>query len=172
MATKVFKRGGFVVGQEDAKPEINFPQEAFDFSIIPTTPTDYVQLIDNVQQQTITVPVTDIQNESGTPIGDTTAVKNYLSGLKETTVSSGTLFNVINQFEFIDPSTESIENWKRLDIFCSGTIGVTIEGETITYPYTLGSLTVYGPPTLVADTESETAVEIDGTGTALVYYTS
>jgi hypothetical protein len=72
-----------------------------------------------------------------------------------------------SQQELTDPSSVVFDDWNKIDFACSGTITVTIDGNSIIYPYTLGSSTVLGG-SLESDSITNNPITFDGTGTVLV----
>jgi hypothetical protein len=85
-----------------------------------------------------------------------TAISNILDGA-----------NSPSQLELTNPNAEIITGFKELSFVCSGTISVSLDGNTIVYPYTLGSSTILGA-TIKTDTVTLNAVQFDGTGTVLI----
>lgn len=77
MATKVFKRDAFIIVIKDAGPEISIPPTSFDYSL--SIDSLSVSLRDNTENQTIVDLVANIQDESGTPIGNAADVSAYLA---------------------------------------------------------------------------------------------
>ena len=67
----------------------------------------------------------------------------------------------------LNPSNQAITGFKEVSFVCSGTITVTLDGNTIVYPYTLGASTILGS-TIKADTISTNSITFNGAGTVLV----
>ena len=72
-----------------------------------------------------------------------------------------------SQQELTNPSTVVIDDWNKIDFACAGTITVTIDGNSIIYPYTLGSSTILGA-SFEADSGTENPITFNGTGTVLI----
>jgi hypothetical protein len=83
-----------------------------------------------------------------------------------------TSMNSISHEELTDPSNVSFTAFKKLSFVCSGTIDVTVDGNIITYPYTLGTATILGS-TFEVDTITVDTVLFNAnpTGTVLVTLT-
>jgi hypothetical protein len=86
--------------------------------------------------------------------------------LAEITTSLNTA-NSPSHIQLTDPSAISYTGFKELSFVCSGNITVTLDGNDIIYPFTLGTAEILGS-TIKADTASLNAVEFNGTGTVLV----
>ena len=75
--------------------------------------------------------------------------------------------NLPTHQELTDPSTVVISNFKKLDFVCSGSIDVTLDGNTIQYPYNLTGDKILGE-SIEADSTSLNSVTFNGTGTVLL----
>lgn len=75
--------------------------------------------------------------------------------------------NAPSHNELTNPSSVSYIEYKELSFVCSGTITVTLDGNSIIYPYSLGSTNILGS-TIKADVSSTNAVTFNGTGTVLI----
>ena len=72
-----------------------------------------------------------------------------------------------SQQELTDPSTVVFSDWNKIEFACSGTITVTIDSNSIVYPYTLGSSTVLGG-SFESDSITNNPITFNGTGTVLI----
>lgn len=158
MATKVFKRGGFII-VDQAGTEAPIPVNSFDYQIIGTTS---VSMRDAAEGSSYNDTVTNIQNESGVAIGTATDVAAYFSTL----VAQGNA-NSPTHRELTNPASVVFSNFKKLDFVCSGNIDVTLNGNTIQYPYNLTGDKILGE-SIEADSVSLNAVTFNGTGTVLI----
>jgi len=86
--------------------------------------------------------------------------------LAEITTSLNTA-NAPSHEEVTNPAAYVINNFKELSFVCSGTITVTLDGNPIVYPYTLGAATILGS-TIKADTVSTNSVTFNGAGIVLL----
>lgn len=75
--------------------------------------------------------------------------------------------NTPSHEEITNPSNHSVNNFKEVNFVCSGAITVTLDGNAIIYPYTLGVATILGS-TIKADTVSTNSVTFNGAGTVLI----
>ena len=117
--------------------------------------------------------LTDLRNAyNSSTTGDATLAEQQLqtselsSILTELTTSLNTA-NSPSHEEITNPSNYSISNFKEVSFVCSGAITVTLDGNPIIYPYTLGAATILGS-TVKADTVSNNSITLNGTGTVLV----
>jgi len=67
----------------------------------------------------------------------------------------------------VNPSSVTYTNFKKISFACDGTINVTINGNTMTYPFTLGVDSILGAEYECSSITSD-VVEFDGTGTVLI----
>ena len=101
MATKVFKRGGFVIVEQSSR-ENPIPVSSFDYQILGTSVT-----IKDVKENTEYYDsVANIQNESAVAVGNATQVGAYFSTLTE----HGNANNPSHQ-ELTNPSSVAISGW-------------------------------------------------------------
>lgn len=117
--------------------------------------------------------LTDLRNAyNSSTTGDATLAEQQLqtselsSILTELTTSLNTA-NSPSHEEITNPSNYSISNFKEVSFVCSGAITVTLDGNPIIYPYTLGAATILGS-TVKADTVSNNSITLNGTGTVLI----
>jgi hypothetical protein len=97
--------------------------------------------------------------------GDASAA-NQLVQITE--VQKLTSANAPSQQELTNPAAVVISAFKKLSFVCTGTITVTIDGNSIIYPYNLGGGSrVYGSA-FEADDISTNAATFNGTGTVLL----
>lgn len=75
--------------------------------------------------------------------------------------------NAPSHIELTNPANQDYTTFKELSFVCSGTISVILDGNTIVYPYTLGTATILGA-TLKADVSSTNTVRFNGAGTVLI----
>lgn len=75
--------------------------------------------------------------------------------------------NSPSQEELTNPASVVVSGWKKLSFVCAGTITVTIDGNSIVYPYNLGGVQILGAD-FEADNVSANAVTFNGTGTVLL----
>lgn len=108
------------------------------------------------EQQSQTTLLTDIETNT-----------NGLEGLLILIEAALNTANAPSHIELTNPTAVNYTAFKELSFVCSGTIDVTLDGNTITYPYTLGTSTILGS-TIKADIASTNAIEFDGTGTVLI----
>ena len=70
--------------------------------------------------------------------------------------------------QLTNPASVVVSGWKKLSFVCSGAITVTIDGNSIVYPFSLGGgARTYGAE-FEADNVSANAVTFNGTGTVLL----
>ena len=155
----VFKRGLFII-LIDGNDEEFIPIESLYYRVS----NDIVVFVNYDNANTYTSAVSDIKNEAGGAVGNAAAVSVYLQGLTE---SDSGVANSPSQQQLTDPSSVTVAGWKTLSFACSGTITVTIDGNAIIYPFTLGASTVLGA-SYTADTVTANSVSFDGTGTVLI----
>ena len=93
----------------------------------------------------------------------TTALGNILS---ELTTGLNTA-NSPSHEVLTNPAAYVVNNFKEVSFVCSGTITVTLDGNPIIYPYTLGAATILGS-TIKADTISTNSITFNGAGTVLI----
>ena len=96
--------------------------------------------------------------------GDASAA-NQLTQITE--LQKLTAANLPSQEEIINPAAVVISAFKKLSFVCSGAISVTLNGNTIVYPYNLGGAVILGAE-VEADDISTNAVTFNGTGTVLI----
>ena len=96
--------------------------------------------------------------------GDATAA-NQLTQITE--AQKLTNANAPSQEELTNPAGVVVSGWKKLSFVCSGTITVTIDGNSIIYPYNLGGAQILGAD-FEADNVSSNAATFNGTGTVLL----
>lgn len=76
--------------------------------------------------------------------------------------------NAPSQEQLTNPASVVVSGWKKISFVCSGAISVTIDGNTIIYPFNLGGgARSYGAE-FEADNLSTNAVTFNGTGTVLL----
>ena len=76
--------------------------------------------------------------------------------------------NSPSQEQLTNPASVVVSGWKKLSFVCSGAITVTIDGNSIVYPFSLGGgARTYGAE-FEADNVSANAVTFNGTGTVLL----
>lgn len=75
--------------------------------------------------------------------------------------------NAPSQEQLTNPAAVVVSGWKKLSFVCSGTITVTIDGNSIIYPFNLGGAQILGAD-FEADNVSSNAVTFNGTGTVLI----
>jgi len=96
--------------------------------------------------------------------GDASAA-NQLLEISELQKLTGA--NLPSQEEIINPAAVVISAFKKLSFICSGSISVTLNGNTIVYPYSLGGAVILGGE-IEADNISGNAATFNGTGTVLL----
>ena len=96
--------------------------------------------------------------------GDASAA-NQLTQISELQKLTGA--NLPSQEEITNPAAVVISAFKKLSFVCSGAISVTLNGNTILYPYNLGGAVILGAE-FEADDTSTNAVTFNGTGTVLI----
>lgn len=96
--------------------------------------------------------------------GDATAA-NQLTQITE--AQKLTNANAPSQEELTNPAAVVVSGWKKLSFVCSGSITVTIDGNSIIYPYNLGGAQILGAD-FEADNVSSNAATFTGTGTVLL----
>jgi len=67
----------------------------------------------------------------------------------------------------IAPTNYTVNNFKEVSFVCSPSVTVTLDGNPIIYPYTLGTATILGA-TIKADTVSTNSIVFNGAGTVLI----
>ena len=76
--------------------------------------------------------------------------------------------NAPSHEELTNPAAVSVSGWKKISFVCTGSITVTLDGNAIVYPYSLGgAVKTYGA-TFEADNVSTNAATFNGTGTVLL----
>jgi hypothetical protein len=78
-----------------------------------------------------------------------------------------TAANDIFHEEILNPINKIYSDFKKISFICSGSIAVTVDGNTITYPKNLIRYIVYGE-SFEVDVNSNKAINFNGTGTVLV----
>lgn len=78
-----------------------------------------------------------------------------------------TAANLPSQEEITNPAAVVISAFKKLSFVCTGAISVTLNGNTIIYPYALGGAVILGAE-FEADDTSTNSVTFNGTGTVLI----
>jgi hypothetical protein len=96
--------------------------------------------------------------------GDATAANQLI---QITEAQKLTNANAPSQEELTNPAAVVVSGWKKLSFVCAGTITVTIDGNSIVYPYNLGGAQILGAD-FEADNVSANAVTFNGTGTVLL----
>ena len=94
------------------------------------------------------------------------ALNTIIQKLIEIKATSGSA-NAPSHQQLTNPSSVVIGGWKKLDFACSGAITVTLNGNAIIYPFTLGSSTVLGE-SLESEDTTLNSITFNGTGTVLV----
>lgn len=126
---KVFKRGGFII-LDDAGVEAPIPIPNFDYQII----SDVVKMRDVAEQLGYSSSVASLQDESGTPVGDATAIAAYFATL--TNAES-------NQIKLLTQANDLVQTYTWLDgggtdqristiVYSSAALSLTVT-ETFTY---------------------------------------
>ena len=91
---------------------------------------------------------------------------NQLTQISELQKLTGA--NLPTHEELTNPAAVVISAFKKLSFVCSGSISVTLNGNTIVYPFNLGGAAkVYGS-TVEADDVTANAVTFNGTGSVLI----
>jgi hypothetical protein len=104
----------------------------------------------------------------GTFVPDARLESTYLESLITTEIQKLTSKNTPTHVKLITADLPySVTGFKEVSFVCDGTIDVEVDGNIITYPFTLGTSTILGS-TLKADVASVNAVTFDGTGTVLL----
>lgn len=103
MATKVFNRGNFMIVQKGTSEETPIPLTAFDYETVVGDTNTTFKFYDRSQDNFR--PITDIdsniQDETGTPIGTVAAIKTYLGD--ETTINAaGTITSTPSGTQDVD----------------------------------------------------------------------
>jgi hypothetical protein len=75
--------------------------------------------------------------------------------------------NAPSQEQLTNPAAVVVSGWKKISFVCSGAISVTIDANTIIYPFNLGGAQILGAD-FEADNISTNAVTFSGTGTVLI----
>ena len=75
--------------------------------------------------------------------------------------------NAPSQEQLTNPAAVVVSGWKKLSFVCSGAISVTIDGNSIIYPFNLGGAQILGAD-FEADNVSTNALTFNGTGTVLI----
>jgi len=96
--------------------------------------------------------------------GDASAA-NQLTQITELQKLTGA--NLPSQEEITNPAAVIISAFKKISFICSGTVSVTLNGNTIVYPYSLGGAQILGAE-FEADDTSTNSVTFNGTGTVLI----
>lgn len=97
--------------------------------------------------------------------GDASA-SNQLTQISELQKLTGA--NLPSHEQIINPAAVVISAFKKLSFVCSGSISVTLNGNTIVYPFNLGGAAkVYGS-TVEADDISSNSITFNGTGSVLI----
>jgi len=96
--------------------------------------------------------------------GDATAA-NQLTQITE--AQKLTNANAPSQEQLTNPAAVVVSGWKKLSFVCSGAITVTIDGNSIIYPFNLGGAQILGAD-FEADNVSSNAATFTGTGTVLI----
>lgn len=97
--------------------------------------------------------------------GDASAA-NQLTQISELQKLTGA--NLPSHEQIINPAAVVISAFKKLSFVCSGSISVTLNGNTIVYPFNLGGAAkVYGS-TVEADDISSNSITFNGTGSVLI----
>ena len=126
---KVFKRGGFII-LDDAGVEAPIPIPNFDYQIISGT----VKMRDVAEQIGYSSLVISLQDESGAPIGNATAIATYFASL--TNAES-------NQIKLLTQANDLVQTYTWLDggaadqrisviVYSSAALVLTVT-ETFTY---------------------------------------
>lgn len=79
----------------------------------------------------------------------------------------GTSFDNPTHQQVINPAALVVSGWNKLSFVCSGAITVTLDGNAIVYPQTLGRSEVLGE-TVEATGVTANAITFNGTGTLLL----
>lgn len=79
----------------------------------------------------------------------------------------GAAFDSPTHQEVTNPAALVVSGWNKLSFVCSGAITVTLDGNDIIYPQTLGAYGVLGE-TIEASGVTLNAITFDGTGTLLL----
>ena len=97
--------------------------------------------------------------------GDASAA-NQLTQITELQKLTGA--NLPTHEELTNPAAVVVSAFKKLSFVCSGAISVTLNGNTIIYPFNLGGAAkVYGA-TIEADDISSNSISFNGTGSVLI----
>jgi len=70
--------------------------------------------------------------------------------------------------QLTNPSSVSVSGWKKLSFVCTGAITVTLDGNSIVYPFTLDGASKSFGAEFEADNVSTNAATFNGTGTVLL----
>lgn len=156
---------------------LNFRNNAT--SVINTAEDSIIKRVDFYEDNTlISTSYFDSSDNSHTLVGvfipneniDSTILdqdRNVLLNSAISELSKLTSSNLPSHEQLTDPVAVSYTGFKKLSFICSGAIDVLLDGNTITYPFTLGSSPILGS-TIEADESSLNSIEFDGTGTVLI----
>lgn len=116
--------------------------------------------------------LTDLKNTVSTSAGgDASLAEQQLQTAELIDINNSTSLaitaNAPSHIELTNPANQDYTTFKELSFVCSGTISVILDGNTIVYPYTLGTATILGA-TLKADVSSTNTVRFNGAGTVLI----
>jgi len=76
--------------------------------------------------------------------------------------------NAPSHQELTNPAAVSVSGWKKISFVCTGAITVTLDGNAIVYPYSLGGAVKSYGATFEADNVTTNAVTFNGTGSVLI----
>lgn len=114
--------------------------------------------------------LTTLGGAGGATLTEQQAQTIILTALQSLLTSIDTSLDTANSpshEELTNPVGAVYSGFKELSFVCSGTITVTVDGNSIIYPKTLGTSVVLGS-TIKADTVSLNSVTFNGTGTVLI----
>ena len=126
------------------------------------------QLIEISELQAINTNTTGAATETTLSSLETKAATETKHDNQITELQKLTAANLPTHEEIINPAAVVISAFKKLSFVCTGAISVTLNGNTIVYPFNLGGGSkVYGSA-FEADNISGNAATFNGTGTVLL----
>lgn len=147
MATKVFARGNFIIVIPASGVEKVIPRDCFDYSNLGAS----VQFVDTANNDVYTDTYVNIQDEAGTPIGDATAVANYLALINPQAASTTNQSLIINQGakkligKVIDLTSDDGGSWTGFPFILDGSVTLkvtTFDGEEKSYDLDNSNVTI------------------------------
>jgi hypothetical protein len=128
-------------------------------------PVVFVGTLDDLANKLNDVYFNNAVSGAGGGGGGDASAANQLTQITE--AQKLTNANAPSQQELTNPAAVVVSGWKKLSFVCSGAITVTIDGNSIIYPFNLGGAQILGAD-FEADNVSSNAATFTGTGTVLI----